>query len=67
MKSKEILAIGVIRDIHFRDVLASSSFFDALHGVYRVLDLISLGDGGIIYRVVTEFDMNPLDFLYLEG
>ena len=66
MKSKEILAIGVIRDIRFKDVFAVSSFFHALHGSYRILDIISLSDGSTIYRVVTEFDMKPLDLLYKE-
>ena len=67
MKSKEILAAGIVRDIRFINSEAAVRYVSMYRsGACKILDARNCDDGSVIYRIVTCYNDSPLIQLYEE-
>lgn len=69
MKTKEILAAGIVRDIQFCSEYALDVYIYRLdHNkvIYQILDKFVRVDGSVIIRIVQQYNNSPLIQLYNE-
>ena len=63
MKSKTILAAGIVRDIEFNSASSADLYLNKLRYnlvAYKILDSLNRSDGTVILRILTSYNNNDL-------
>lgn len=69
MKTKHLLAAGIVRDLEFRNKEAFEVYLHSLDHqkkLYKVLDTYTRDDGSMIVRIVQQYNDSELINLYQE-
>lgn len=67
MKSKQLLAAGIVRDLEFRCQEVFEVYLHSLDHqkkLYKVLDIFTRDDGSMIVRIVQQYNDSELIRLY---
>lgn len=69
LRTKEILAAGIVRDIQFCSKYALDVYLYGLDQnkiTYQILEQFNREDGSVIIRIVQQYNQSPLIELYKE-
>lgn len=67
MRTKELLAAGIVRDLQFISEYALEIYLYSLDynkKLYKILDKFTRDDGSVIIRIVQQYNDSPLIELY---
>lgn len=67
MKTKELLAGGLVRDLWFINEDTLQIYLAGLYYEYKILDKYTRPDGSVIVRLLTPYNSAPLIELYEEA